>query len=135
MRHEKRYKSCTNKSLLQNKKVFQRFPLRCEVALSCFFVILSMEKTIRISQWRCVYAFSLELFTAHLLKEKSIFYYFLKSRYTRTKKVFLTFFTTMGSSTILLLFHCEHGKNDRNESIGISLYNFCRTSNGESFKK
>ena len=71
---------------MQNKKAFQTFILWWKVAPSCTLFILSIGKAIRAKQSRCVCTISVELFTAHLLKKESRFYYFLETRYMRNKK-------------------------------------------------
>ena len=111
----------------KTKKVFQRFLLRLirwEVALTFSFFILNMEKTIRTSQYRFVYAILVEFFILHLLKEKSRFYNFLKPRYMQNKKSLSSIFITVGQSTIMLLLHFEYGKNDHNKSIGTDYTTF-----------
>ena len=78
MRRRKLYKRCINEFLLENKKVFQTFFLLWrEVVLSCSFFILSMAKTIDISQQEFVIIILVEFFTAHLLKKIQDFIIYL----------------------------------------------------------
>ena len=94
---------------MQNKKSskhdHQAGKQHCHVAFD-----FEYGRNIRTSQQKFVYAILVELFTAHLLKEKPRFYHFVKPRYMRHKEcrnIFVTPGTSLrGCST------CEYKRNN-----------------------